>query len=185
MRTSKSCTRHYKFLRKRDERMPKRIMFARLQTARPQGGTRQRWKDGLQQDPRCIGNIPVDIVGKIARVDLNRGVTCTSRGPCKAASGASSHVEKKECWGEAATLPVRTMSLCVCVMVGALLWVQSQLKEIKSFSSMPTLITISQRRIWAFGECLFVFVGDCVCQQTSNGGSPTKKRKLSTSLRGS
>ena len=45
-------------MRMSNERMPKRMMFARLQTARPQGGTRQRWKDGVQHDLRCMGLEP-------------------------------------------------------------------------------------------------------------------------------
>jgi len=37
-----------------DERMPKRMMFGKLQTARPAGGTKQRWKDCVQQDLKCM-----------------------------------------------------------------------------------------------------------------------------------
>ena len=42
-------------MRMADERMPKRMMFAKLQTARPQGGTKQRWKDCVQHDLRFMG----------------------------------------------------------------------------------------------------------------------------------
>jgi len=42
-------------MRMPEERMPKRMMFTRLQTARPQGGTRQRWKDCIQHDLRAMG----------------------------------------------------------------------------------------------------------------------------------
>ena len=35
--------------------MPKRMMFAKLQTARPAGGTKQRWKDCVQHDLRFMG----------------------------------------------------------------------------------------------------------------------------------
>ena len=42
-------------MRMGDERMPKRMMFAKLQTARPQGGTKQRWKDCVQHDLRFMG----------------------------------------------------------------------------------------------------------------------------------
>ena len=38
-----------------DERMPKRMMFGKLQTARPPGGTKQRWKDCVQQDLKFMG----------------------------------------------------------------------------------------------------------------------------------
>lgn len=41
-------------MRMTDERMTKRMMFARLQTARPQGGTRQRWKDCVLTDLRFM-----------------------------------------------------------------------------------------------------------------------------------
>jgi len=42
-------------MRMQDERMPKRMMFARLQTTRPAGGTPQRWKDCVQHDLRFMG----------------------------------------------------------------------------------------------------------------------------------
>ena len=42
-------------MRMSDERMPKRMMFGKLQTARPAGGTKQRWKDCVQQDLRLMG----------------------------------------------------------------------------------------------------------------------------------
>jgi uncharacterized C2H2 Zn-finger protein len=35
--------------------MPKRMMFGKLKTARPQGGTKQQWKDCVQQDLRFMG----------------------------------------------------------------------------------------------------------------------------------
>ena len=38
-----------------DERMPKRMLFGKLQTARPQGGAKQRWKDCLLADLRFMG----------------------------------------------------------------------------------------------------------------------------------
>ena len=41
-------------MRMQDERMPKRMMFARLQTTRPAGGTQQRWKDCVQHDLRFM-----------------------------------------------------------------------------------------------------------------------------------
>ena len=41
-------------MRMSDERMPKRMMFGKLQTARPAGGTKQRWKDCVQQDLKCM-----------------------------------------------------------------------------------------------------------------------------------
>ena len=42
-------------MRMQDDRMPKRMMFARLQTARPAGGAKQRWKDCVQHDLRSMG----------------------------------------------------------------------------------------------------------------------------------
>ena len=42
-------------MRMPDERMPKRMMFGKLQTARPAGGTKQRWKDCVQHDLRFMG----------------------------------------------------------------------------------------------------------------------------------
>ena len=42
-------------VRMADERMPKRMMFAKLQTTRPAGGTKQRWKDCVQHDLRAMG----------------------------------------------------------------------------------------------------------------------------------
>ena len=41
-------------MRMQDDRMPK-MMFARLQTARPAGGAKQRWKDCVQHDLRSMG----------------------------------------------------------------------------------------------------------------------------------
>jgi hypothetical protein len=38
-----------------EERMPKRMMFGKLQTVRPQGGAKQRWKDCVQQDLKFMG----------------------------------------------------------------------------------------------------------------------------------
>ena len=35
--------------------MPKRMLFAKLQTARPAGGTKQRWKDCVQHDLQFMG----------------------------------------------------------------------------------------------------------------------------------
>ena len=37
-------------VRMSDERMPKRMMFGKLQIVRPSGGTKQRWKDCVQHD---------------------------------------------------------------------------------------------------------------------------------------
>ena len=42
-------------MRMPEERMPKRMMFARLQTTRPAGGAKQRWKDCVQHDLRAMG----------------------------------------------------------------------------------------------------------------------------------
>ena len=42
-------------VRMADERMPKRMLFGKLQTARPQGGAKQRWKDCLLADLRFMG----------------------------------------------------------------------------------------------------------------------------------
>ena len=42
-------------MRMPEERMPKRMIFTRLPTVRPQGGTRQRWKDCVQHDLRAMG----------------------------------------------------------------------------------------------------------------------------------
>lgn len=42
-------------MRMSEERMPKRMLFARLQTTRPAGGTKQRWKDCVQHDLRAMG----------------------------------------------------------------------------------------------------------------------------------
>ena len=38
-----------------DERMPKRMLFGKLSTVRPQGGTKQRWKDGVLPELRFMG----------------------------------------------------------------------------------------------------------------------------------
>ena len=42
-------------VRMSDERMPKRMMFGKLQTVRPQGGAKQRWKDCVLADVRFMG----------------------------------------------------------------------------------------------------------------------------------
>lgn len=42
-------------MRMPEERMPKKMIFGQLQTARPAGGTRQRWKDCVQHDLRAMG----------------------------------------------------------------------------------------------------------------------------------
>ena len=42
-------------MRMPEERMPKKMMFTRLQTVRPQGGTRQRWPACVQHDLRAMG----------------------------------------------------------------------------------------------------------------------------------
>ena len=42
-------------MRMADERMPKRMLFGKLQTTRMQGGAKQRWKDCVQQDLHFMG----------------------------------------------------------------------------------------------------------------------------------